>query len=64
MNNQEIEENGNRPGRENQDIMEENERTFQEEIELEEVDEGLRHLSQAQTERVMTKTKDDIEERK
>ena len=64
MNNQEIEQNGNRPGRENQDIMEENERTFQEEIEVEEVDEDLRHLSQAQTERVMTKTKDDIEERK
>ena len=44
--------------------MEENERTFQEETEVEEVDEDLRHLSQAQTERVMTKTKDDIEERK
>lgn len=61
MNNQEIEENGNRPGRENQDTMEENERTFQEETEVEEVDKDLRHLSQAQMERVMTKAKDDIE---
>lgn len=61
MNNQEIEENGNRPGRENQDTMEENERTFQEETEVEEVDKDLRHLSQAQMERVMTKIKDDIE---
>lgn len=41
--------------------MEENERTFQEETEVEEVDKDLRHLSQAQMERVMTKTKDDIE---
>ena len=44
--------------------MEENERTFQEETEVEELDEDLRHLSLAQMERVMTKTKDDIEERK
>ena len=36
--------------------MEENERTFQEETEVEEVDKDLRHLSQAQMERV-----DDIE---
>ena len=41
--------------------MEENERTFQEETEVEEVDKDLRHLSQAQMERVMTKAKDDIE---
>ena len=61
MNNQEIEENGNRPGRENQDTMEENKRTFQEETEVEEVDKDLRHLSQAQMERVMTKTKGDTE---
>ena len=34
INNEEIEENENRPGRANQDIMEENEPTSQEEIEV------------------------------
>ena len=63
INNEEIEENGNRPGRENQDIMEENEQTSREEIEVKEEDENLRELFQAQMERVMTSTKDDIEER-
>ena len=63
INNKEIEENENRPRRENQDKMEENEQTSREEIEVREEDEDLRELFQAQMERVMTTTKDHIEER-
>ena len=44
--------------------MEENEQTSQQEIEVREEDEDLRELLQAEMERVMTTTKDDIEERK
>ena len=44
--------------------MEENEQTSQQEIEVREEDEDLRELFQAEMERVMTTTKDDIEERK
>ena len=64
VNNEEIEENENGPGRENQDIMEENEQTSQEEIEVRDEDRNLRELFQEQMERVMTTAKDDIEERK
>ena len=63
INNKELEENNNRPAKENQDIMEENEQTYQEETEVREGDEDLRELFQAQMERLMTTTKDDIEER-
>ena len=44
--------------------MEENEQTSQQEIEVREEDEDLGELFQAEMERVMTTTKDDIEERK
>ena len=44
--------------------MEENEQTSQQEIEVREEDEDPRELFQAEMERVMTTTKDDIEERK
>ena len=64
VNNEKIEENENRPGRENQSIMGENEQTSQEEIEVRDKDRNLRELFQAQMERVMTTAKDDIEERK
>ena len=63
INNEGIEENANRPGRENQDRMEENEQTSQEEIKVREEDEDMRKLFQSQMERVMTSTKDDTEER-
>ena len=63
INNEGIEENDNRPRGENQDRMEENEQTSQEEIKVREEDEDLRKLFQSQMERVMTSTKDDIEER-
>ena len=46
-----------------QDMMEENEQTYQVEIDVREEDEDLRELFQAQMERVMTTTKDDSEER-
>ena len=64
VNNEEIEENENRPGRENQSIMGKNEQTSQEEIEVRDKDRNLRELFQAQMDRVMTTAKDDIEERK
>ena len=63
INNEEIEKNDNRTGRENQDIIEEKEQTSQEETEVRGADEDLRELFQEQMERVMTTTKDDIEER-
>ena len=44
--------------------MEEKVQTSQQEIEVREKDEDLRELFQAEMERVMTTTKDDIEERK
>ena len=61
--NEKIEKNKNRPGRENQDIMKQNEQKSQEEIEVREEDEDLRELFQTQMERVMMAAKDDIEER-
>ena len=63
INNEEIEKNDNRTGRENQNIIEEKEQTSQEETEVRGADEDLRELFQEQMERVMTTTKDDIEER-
>ena len=63
INNEEIKENEKRPRRKYQDIMEENEQTYQVEIDVREEDEDLRELFQAQMERVMTATKDDSEER-
>ena len=63
INNEEIEKNDNRTGRENQDIIEEKEQKSQEETEVRGADEDLRELFQVQMERVMTTTKDDIEER-
>ena len=62
INNKEIEENDNRPGRKNHDFMEKNEQTSQEEMKVREEDEDLRELFQAQMETVITTTKDDIEE--
>ena len=43
--------------------MQENEQTSQEETEERKEDKDLRELFQAQMERVMTRTKDDFEER-
>ena len=63
INNGEIKENDNKPGRENHDTMEENEQISQEETEVMEEDEDLRELFQAQMERAMKRTKDDIEKR-
>lgn len=65
INNEEIEENDIEPASENQDTMEKNKQTSHEDTgELMEEDEDLRELFQAEMERVMTTTKDDIEERK
>ena len=52
INNEKMEAGEDRPGRESQDIMEENEETFQDEIEV-----------RGEMERVTTTTKEDIEER-
>ena len=63
ISNGDIEENDNRPGRGNHDTVEEYEHISQEETEVREEDEDLRELFHAQMERVMTRKKDDIEER-